>query len=74
MELESGARPNKNYASKLRKSIKLQILEDHNFDTTDNALFPKGARRWKSFVDKLAEEGRGDTIRHLGEDLRAPLP
>ena len=41
MELESGARPNKNYASKLRKSIKLQVLEDHNFDTTENALFPK---------------------------------
>ena len=61
MQVESGERPKKNYASKLRTSIKMKIIEDYKFDITDSTLFPKFGKRWKSFVDKLAEEGRADT-------------
>ena len=61
MEVVSGDRPKKNYASKLRTSIKMQILSDYRFDITDPILFPNAAKRWKSFVDKLVEEGRGET-------------
>ena len=61
MRVESGERPKKNYASKLRTSIKMQIIDDHHFDITDQVLFPKYQKRWKSFLNKLVEEGRGDT-------------
>ena len=61
MQVESGQRPKKNYASKLKTSIKMQMIQDYKVDITDEKLFPQFARRWKSFVDKLAEEGRADT-------------
>ena len=61
MRVEGGAMPKKNYAAKLRTSIKIQIIDDIQFDITVQVLFPKYAKRWKSFVDKLVKEGRGDT-------------
>ena len=61
MKVESGQRPKKNYASKLKTSIKMQMIEDYKVDITDEKLFPQFTKRWKSFVDKLAEEGRADT-------------
>ena len=61
MQVESVERPKTNYASKLRTSIKMQIIEDYKFDITDTTLFPKYRKWWKSFVDKLTEEGRADT-------------
>ena len=61
MTVESGDRPKKNYASKLKTAIKMQMIDDFKVDITDQNLFPNFSRRWKSFVDKLAEEGRADT-------------
>ena len=61
MEVEGGERPKKNYACKIRSNIKCQILEEKKFDITDPALFPRAAKRWKSFMCTLAKEGRADT-------------
>ena len=61
MKVESGQRPKKNYASILKTSIKMQMIEDYKVDITDEKLFPQFTKRWKSFLDKLAEEGRADT-------------
>ena len=61
MEVEGGERPKKNYANKIRSHIKCHILEEKKFDITDPALFPRAAKRWKSFMNTLAKEGRADT-------------
>ena len=61
MTVESGERPKKNYACKLKTAIKMKMVEDFKDDITDRNLFPNFARRWKSFVEKLAEEGRAET-------------
>ena len=52
MTVESGDRPKKNYASKLKTAIKMQMIDDFKVDITDQNLFPNFSRRWKSFVDK----------------------
>ena len=57
MTVESGERPKKNYACKLKTAIKMKMVEDFKVDITDQNLFPNFARRWKSFVEKLADEG-----------------
>ena len=62
MEVESGERPKKNYACKIKSPIKMQILEDKKCDITVPALFPRTAKCWKGVINKLAGEGRGDTI------------
>ena len=61
MEVEGGERPKKNYACKIRSHLKCFLLEELKFDITDPALFPRAAKRWKSFMNTLAKEGRGDT-------------
>ena len=61
MQVKSGDRPKKNYANKIRSHIKMFILDDKKFNILDPVQFPGAAKRWKSFMNKLAEEGRADT-------------
>ena len=45
MEVESGERPKRKYACKIRSHIKCHILEEKKFDITDPALFSRAAKR-----------------------------
>lgn len=38
-----------------------QIIEDHNFDITDQILFPNSAKKWKAFGTTLTELGLAET-------------
>ena len=56
--------PKKGYAEKIRSSIKMSILNEYKVDITDQGLFPEAGKKWKSFCDKLAKEGRAETSHH----------
>ena len=56
--------PKKNYAEKIRSSIKVSRMEKEKYDIFDIMLFPLSTKRWKAFVTNLVQNNRAETTHH----------
>ena len=59
-------KPKLGYAQKIRGCLKNSIIDEFKIDIYDPIYFPEASRRWKSFMDDLAEKGLSETV-HYGE-------
>ena len=58
MKKKFARQPKVGYAAKIKSHIRMAIIEKYNVDMVDPTLFPNQKKKWQSFVDDLAKNGR----------------
>ena len=54
---EEERKPKAGYAAKIKSHVRMAVIEKFKIDLCDPKIFPNEKKKWKSYIDSLADEG-----------------